>query len=254
MSSPPAEEDELSADQTTYLEERYGRNLPQCSAAQAKRALRRRIAGVLVGDTCASPTLRSLASSPEPCITGSDNAELEPSTRGVETVTEDDVFLFPTGMTAIWSAHQLAMKVLPLAKSVCFGFPYTDTLKILQKWGPGCHFFGHGLDSDVNALEQLLESAVAAEPSSPPLLALFCEFPSNPLLRSPNLPRLRALADKYNFMIVVDETVGNFLNVSVLPYTDIVVSSLTKVFSGDSNVMGGRYAQQIRDEMVIECG
>ena len=37
----------------------------------------------------------------------------------------------------------------------------------------------------------------------------------------------------------MDETVGNFLNVSVLPYADVVVSSLTKVFSGDSNVMGG---------------
>ena len=31
------------------------------------------------------------------------------------------------------------------------------------------------------------------------------------------------------------------MNVEVLPYADIVVSSLTKVFSGASNVMGGRY-------------
>jgi cystathionine gamma-synthase len=48
------------------------------------------------------------------------------------------------------------------------------------------------------------------------------------------------LADKYDFFIVVDETVGNFANVEVLPYVDIVVSSLTKVFSGEANVMGGR--------------
>jgi len=41
-------------------------------------------------------------------------------------------------------------------------------------------------------------------------------------------------------MLVVDETVGNFVNVDVLPFADIVVSSLTKVFSGASNVMGGR--------------
>ena len=228
--SPPIEDDELTTDHTTYLEERYGRNLPQCSATQAKRALRRRIAGVLVADTNATP-----------CAAGGDNVELGPSARGVETVTEDDVFLYPTGMTAIWSAHQLALKVLPVSKSACFGFPYTDTLKILQKWGPGCHFFGHGLDSDIDELETLLKSSVASDPTVPPLLALFSEFPSNPLLRSPNLPRLRQLADKYNFLIVIDETVGNFLNVSVLPFADIVVSSLTKVFSGDSNVMGGRY-------------
>lgn len=51
---------------------------------------------------------------------------------------------------------------------------------------------------------------------------------------------IRALSRKYDFAVVVDETVGNFLNVHVLPYADVVVSSLTKVFSGDSNVMGGR--------------
>ena len=42
------------------------------------------------------------------------------------------------------------------------------------------------------------------------------------------------------FLIVVDESIGNNVNVEVLPYADMVVSSLSKVFSGDSNVMGGR--------------
>jgi cystathionine gamma-synthase len=124
----------------------------------------------------------------------------------------------------------------------CFSnrFPYTDTLKILQKWGPGCHFLGLGIDADIDQLEILLEEEFNRNPAVPPILALFTEFPSNPLLRSANLPRLRALADKYNFLIVIDETIGNFVNVEVLPYADVVVSSLTKVFSGASNVMGGR--------------
>jgi cystathionine gamma-synthase len=43
-----------------------------------------------------------------------------------------------------------------------------------------------------------------------------------------------------SFAIVVDETIGNFINVEVATYADIVVSSLTKIFSGDANVMGGR--------------
>lgn len=86
-----------------------------------------------------------------------------------------------------------------------------------------------------------MEEEFNRNPAVPPILALFTEFPSNPLLRSANLPRLRALADKYDFLIVIDETIGNFVNVEVLPYADIVVSSLTKIFSGASNVMGGRY-------------
>ena len=123
-----------------------------------------------------------------------------------------------------------------------------DTLKVLEKWGPGAHFFGHGSDADLEALERLLASSNSSQnlhsinghqSSSPPIVALFCEFPSNPLLRSPNLKRLRALADEYNFLIVVDETVGSFVNVHVLPYVDMMATSLTKIFSGDTNVMGG---------------
>ena len=120
-------------------------------------------------------------------------------------------------------------------------YPNTDTLKILEKWGPGCHFFGHGLDADVDDLEATLEREAQNAPGQPPALALFSEFPSNPLLRTADLARLRKLADKYDFLIVIDETLGNFVNVEVLPYADIVVSSMSKVFSGDANVMGGRY-------------
>lgn len=58
-------------------------------------------------------------------------------------------------------------------------------------------------------------------------------------MRTPDLRRIRALADRYDFAIVIDETIGNFVNVHVLPYADVVVSSLTKVFTGECNVMGG---------------
>lgn len=103
----------------------------------------------------------------------------------------------------------------------------------MEKFGPGCLFYGHGSDDDLDDLERRLKSGER-------FLALFCEFPGNPLLKSPDLLRIRQLADEYDFGVVIDETIGNFLNVHVLPYADVVVSSLTKAFSGDSNVMGGR--------------
>ncbi|KAH6917798.1 cystathionine gamma-synthase [Coprinopsis sp. MPI-PUGE-AT-0042] len=220
-----SQEDDVN---TTYLEERYGRNLPLAEAAFAKRALKRRIAGVLL---CDVPDCQGQA--------GQEDLAVGPSTRGVKDVSDGDVYLYPTGMCAIWNSHQLALDALGPAKSVCFSFPYTDTLKVLEKWGPGCHFFGNGLDSDIDELEKLLEAEVSSNPGSRPVLALITEFPSNPLLRSADLPRLRQLADKYDFLIIIDETVGNLVNVKVLQYADIVVSSLTKVFSGESNVMGG---------------
>lgn len=103
----------LSRDQTTYIEERYGRNLPLSAGEYAKRALRRRIAGVLVHDT--------MDDGPQGPSAGALDVEVGPSSRGVKDVTEDDVFLYPTGMSAIWNAHQLALAVRPEARSVCFG-------------------------------------------------------------------------------------------------------------------------------------
>jgi cystathionine gamma-synthase len=64
------------------------------------------------------------------------------------------------------------------------------------------------------------------------------------------MPRLRTLANKYGFLIVVDDTIGNFVNVEVLPYADILVSSLSKIFSGDANVMGGRLVENNPDDRI----
>lgn len=198
-----------------FIEERFGRNLSTCLADNAKLAIRRRIAGSLTANVELSEALQSTSSGGR-----------------IAGLTENDVFLFPTGMSSIFNTHQNLMVARGPLKSVCFGFPYTDTLKILEKWGPGCLFYGHGSCEDLDDLERRLINGER-------FLALFTEFPGNPLLKSPDLKRISALAQKYDFAVVVDETVGNFINVNVLPHADIVVSSLTKIFSGDSNVMGG---------------
>ena len=201
----------------SFVEERFGRNLNPQLAQRAKIAVRRRIAGTLLNSPDLSESIPALETSPM---------------QRTKDLSEDDVYLFPCGMSAIFNSHRTLLESREKRISVCFGFPYIDTLKILEKWGPGCLFYGNGVDEDLDDLERRLESGER-------YLALFTEFPGNPLLRSPDLHRIRKLADKYDFAIVVDESVGNLLNVNVLQCADIVVSSLTKVFSGDSNVMGG---------------
>ncbi|KAI5295953.1 hypothetical protein KEM52_006330 [Ascosphaera acerosa] len=155
---------------------------------------------------------------------------------GSSRVTAGDVFLFPTGMSAIFNTHQLLLNTMDeghTKKSVCFGFPYVDTYKILQKWGPGAVFYGRAAPEELDELEVLLRSG------SERILALFTEFPNNPLLGSPDLQRIRALADEYHFAVVIDDTIGTCINVDVLPLADVVVTSLTKTFSGSSDVMAG---------------
>jgi len=143
----------------------------------------------------------------------------------------DDVFLFPTGMAAVSCAFRALSVLRPEQKSVQFGFPYVDTLKLLQQVGPGVHFFPRGSEDELDDLAALLRTEKIS--------ALFCEVPGNPLLNSPDLVQLRALANRHDFPIVVDDTLGAFINLKPLPAADIVVSSLTKFFSGQGNVMGG---------------
>ncbi|WPK26805.1 hypothetical protein PUMCH_004166 [Australozyma saopauloensis] len=201
----------------SFIEQKYGRVLDLKFAKHAKIALRRRISG----NAGHASDLKN-------------NSDTEPLKKRGEHISEDDVYLYPTGMASIFNAHQALLNIFePAKKSVCYGFPYVDTLNILRKFGPGCIFYGHG---DDESLDELEEGLLTGEID---IMGLFCECPSNPLLKTPNLPRIRELADKYGFAVVVDETVGNFLNISVFPYADVVVSSLTKIFSGDSNVMGG---------------
>ncbi|KAJ4341699.1 Cystathionine gamma-synthase [Didymella glomerata] len=202
---------------TQFVEQRFGRNLDLSMTKNAKLAVRRRIAGSLTADVALAEALSLDADSER--------------TRGHD-FSEDDVYLYPTGMSAIFNTHRNLLAAKGERKAIVYGFPYIDTLKITEKFGPGSLFYGHGSSEELDDLEKRLEGGEK-------YLTLFTEFPGNPLLRSPDLERIRRLADKYDFCVVVDETIGNFINVNVLPYADVVVSSLTKVFSGDSNVMGG---------------
>ncbi|KAK3073276.1 Cystathionine gamma-synthase [Teratosphaeriaceae sp. CCFEE 6253] len=209
-------------DSALFVEERYGRNLDVAFAAQARLAIRRRIAGSLSANEDLPLSLE------KPSELGCTNER----SQDVPGFSVDDVYLYPMGMNAIFHAHRSLMLARGEGPSIMFGFPYVDTLKVLEKFGPSTVFHGFGSTEELDDLERRLQAGEK-------YLSLFCEFPGNPLLRSPDLKRIRSLADQYDFAVVVDETIGNFLNVHVLPYADVVVSSLTKVFSGDSNVMGG---------------
>ncbi|KAK4694899.1 hypothetical protein P7C71_g2754, partial [Lecanoromycetidae sp. Uapishka_2] len=222
-----------------FVEERFGRNLDVSLAASAKLAIRRRIAGALTANVDLKEALKI--------------SETPTRTEQVSGLCENDVYLYPCGMSSIFNTHRSMVAIRGQLKSISFGFPYIDTLKILEKWGPGCLFYGHGEAPDLDDLEHRCEAGEK-------YLALFCEFPGNPLLKTPDLRRIRALADRYDFAVVVDETIGNFINVHVLPYADIVVSSLTKVFTGECNVMGGssvlnpqsRYYSRLKEFMASD--
>ena len=114
-----------------------------------------------------------------------------------------------------------------------FSFPYVDTFKtisvILQT---NTTLYGHASASELDALEFELERGSRVH-------AIFLEFPGNPLLRTPDIKRIRELADKYDFALICDDTVGTAANIDTLSFADVACTSLTKLFSGACNVMGG---------------
>ena len=142
-----------------------------------------------------------------------------------------NISLHPSGMAAIFTAFEAVTARRPGRRTVMFGFPYTDTLKILSKFGPGVEFFPRGGGEDLSQLSNLLKEEEIA--------GLFCEFPSNPLLRTPDLPALQQLAAHHGVPVIVDDTIGTFFNVNVLPHVDFVATSLTKAISGEGDVMAG---------------
>jgi len=149
-------------------------------------------------------------------------------------VSPNDVYLFQTGMSAIYSVHQFLLPKYN-GTSVLFGFAFHSTIHIFEDWeNPGFKFFGRGTSEDTEALEEYCESETK---EGRKIQAVWAEFPSNPILITPDLLRLRKLADKYGFALIIDDTIGSFCNVDLLSVADIVITSLTKSFSGYADVM-----------------
>jgi len=144
---------------------------------------------------------------------------------------EDCIYLFKSGMAAIYTLHRAAVLMHPGGACVQFGFPYVDTLKILQDFGQRSAFFPLGNKNDMKMLTRLT--------SIDRISAIFCEFPSNPLLISPDLRALANLGKAGSFPIIVDDTLATWANLNLFPAADVVVTSLTKYFTGQGDVMGG---------------
>lgn len=150
---------------------------------------------------------------------------------GRKAVSPDDVFLYPTGMNAIYSLSEALAS--PESKVAMYGWLYPETVDVIRRgvWAE-CLSYKYGSEEELDRLEALLQSGQK-------IRALFCELPSNITLASPNLQRIRTLADKYGFVVACDDTVAGYVNIDALPYVDVMMSSLTKTFSGASNVTGG---------------
>jgi cystathionine gamma-synthase len=152
---------------------------------------------------------------------------------GLSGQEPEDVFLFPSGMAASYAVHRMLTSLFPERKTMQLDFPYVDVLKLQEHFGSGVHFFPLVSGTEYAEIEAVMQSEKLA--------GLFCEAPSNPLLKCVDFERLRGIisSTQPDLPVVVDDTIATVVNVDAFRVADVVTTSLTKAFSGTGDVMAG---------------
>ncbi len=145
-----------------------------------------------------------------------------------------NVGLAPSGMNAIYSVVRGLKKIQEKNNRtilVQLGWLYLDTMNIVEHHYNRTKKF---LDiSNLDKLEKYLEEHGVN------VSAIITEIPTNPLLQSVDLVKIRSLCDKYNIPLIIDATLATPYNLNLKPYADIFVESLTKFACGNADVLMG---------------
>jgi cystathionine gamma-synthase len=144
----------------------------------------------------------------------------------------DDVYLYENGMSGMFAVHRALSHLLPGKKTLQLEFPYVDAMRVQNHFGNGVVFLNEAVGE---SLDEALRRIAKGEFS-----AVFCEAPSNPLLRTVHLAAVSKVCREGGVPLVVDDTTCSVANIQVDRYADIVTSSLTKWISGRGDVMAGQ--------------
>lgn len=177
-------------------------------------------------------------------ITTRHEEELESCETAYETVVstlgsayhqpKENICLAPSGMNAIYGVLK-GLKAIQASNGrnilVQFGWLYLDTMNIVQH-----HFKNSKVFYDITNLEVLEEYL---KENGLKVSAIITEVPTNPLVQTVDLIRLKSLCTHYNIPLVIDSTLATAYNLNLKPYADILVESLTKFACGNADVLMG---------------
>ena len=182
------------------------------------------------------------AAAPEALFAGDALAEIRRVLRrALPGAGDADLLPAGTGMNAIHAAFR-AVSALQAARGrtiwVQLGWLYRDTIALLQRFTPDpARDYVHLPDVfDLGALERL-----GAERGDR-IAGIFIETPTNPLIQTPDVPAIAALARRTGAMLVLDPSIVSPFCVDVLGHGDVLVNSLTKFAASDGDVIAGLVA------------
>lgn len=143
-----------------------------------------------------------------------------------------DVYLYENGMAGMFAIHRALNQLLPGRKTLQLEFPYVDAMRVQNHFGNGVVFLNEAVgESFDEALGRIANGEFSA---------VFCEAPSNPLLRTVDLASVAKACREGGIPLVVDDTTCSVANIKVDRFADIVTTSLTKWISGKGDVMAGQ--------------
>ena len=148
-------------------------------------------------------------------------------------VAADEILVATSGMNAVDAGIAAVDTVQrPRGRSawIQLGWLYVDSTRLFEKARDAKHHFVSDV-RDLAAVERLLATGTIA--------GVFTEVPNNPQLETADIPALRALCDKHGAKLLLDPSSVGLASVDVLPFADIVVSSLTKYAGSEGDVMAG---------------
>ncbi len=154
---------------------------------------------------------------------------------------DDDLFVSANGMNAVYSAFAAVSAVqTPRGRTtwIQLGWLYLDTIAILQKFtaNPDIDYVALPSVHDLGALQRVLEERRGR------VAGIITEVPTNPLIRSCDLPALGTLARAHGVHLVVDASIASPWNVDVLPHADVALASLTKYGAAEGDILAGAAA------------
>ena len=114
------------------------------------------------------------------------------------------------------------------------GWLYLDTIAILQKYTRTPGDYVHVRDVfDLAGLEKILAAHADR------IAGIVAEVPTNPLIQTPDVAGIAALARRFGARVVLDPSIASAFNLEVLPHADVVATSLTKYTASAGDLTAG---------------
>lgn len=160
--------------------------------------------------------------------------------RALPGASDADLLLANCGMNAIYAAFR-ASAGLQAARGrtlwLQLGWVYLDTIAILKKFTNTPADYVYVRDPlDQAGIDRLFAQ------HGHRIAGVVAELPTNPRIETPDVPALAALCRRHGAHLFLDPSVSSVFSLDVLPFADVVVSSLTKYTASEGDLLAGLVA------------